>query len=339
MPDRRARPVRDAFVQLGLVAVAVLVYFGVRGRTEGAQAAATDHARDLLRLEAWFGLDVERGIQRLIVDTSWLMTVVNWVYIWGHWPVIAGCSVWLYRRRRDLYIRCRDSLIVSGLIGIVIFATFPVAPPRLAGLGLIDTVTVHSHSYRVLQPPDLVNRFAAFPSFHVGWNVVLGVVMFGASRRWFVRGSAVALPSAMTFAVVATANHFVIDAIAGIAIALFAYWVVGERPLRLLVPWAPRGERVEEIEPIGDQPVHAEVDQPSSCGLVVDAPREDESEPVAQLRDDRSVQQALIDGHAVQGVGAVPTQQTVKLAGAARRGNHSSARLPTCQRSKVPPGT
>ena len=109
---------------------------------------------------------------------------------------------------------------MSGLIGLVIFAVFPVAPPRLTDLPLVDTVTRHEAGYRQIVPPAMVNEYAAMPSFHAGWNLLLGVVVFGATRHWLLRALAVLGPAAMILAVVVTANHFIVDVVAGVVIVL-----------------------------------------------------------------------------------------------------------------------
>jgi membrane-associated phospholipid phosphatase len=90
----------------------------------------------------------------------------------------------------------------------------------LVDLVLIDTVTEKSSSYRALQPPGLLNKYAAMPSLHFGWNLLVGVVIVRVTRRTLVRVFAVALPIAMAFAVVMTANHYVLDVIAGGIVAL-----------------------------------------------------------------------------------------------------------------------
>jgi hypothetical protein len=157
------------------------------------------------------------------------VTAVNWIYIWGHWPAIAGVLVWLHRTRRDAYRLMRNAIFVSGAIGLVIFAAYPVAPPRLSGLGFVDTVTEHSNSYRVLQPPALANKYAAVPSLHVGWNLLVGVFLWRHGRRHLVRALGLASPVMMFAAVVLTANHYVIDGLLGLAVAASGLAIAGQR--------------------------------------------------------------------------------------------------------------
>jgi hypothetical protein len=144
----------------------------------------------------------------------------NWIYIFGHWPVIAAALIWLFHTRRTDYLVLRNALFVSGAIGLVIFMRYPVAPPRLLGVGLEDTVTRFSTAYRTLQPPALINKYAAMPSLHVGWNLLVGISLVRASRRRVIRVLGVAGPILMATAVIATANHYVLDVIVGCLVAL-----------------------------------------------------------------------------------------------------------------------
>ncbi len=151
--------------------------------------------------------------------------LANWIYIWGHWPVIVATLFWLHQRHRYHYLVLRNGMFVSGAIGLVIFTLYPVAPPRLADIGFIDTISTWSTSYRILQPPNLVNKYAAVPSLHVGWNLLVGLEWWRTSRSRSARVVTTALPLAMCLSVVLTGNHFVFDAVAGVVVALIGFAV------------------------------------------------------------------------------------------------------------------
>jgi membrane-associated phospholipid phosphatase len=226
--DRSSRPrtsddasaLRDLIGQVVIVVSAALLYFGVRGLTEGSHEIAVRNARRLLRIEEATGLAVEGSLQALVLDSRVLVTLANWVYIWGHWPVIITVLAWLFTRHRDQYRLLLHAMLISGAIGLVIFAMYPVSPPRLMPDDeFVDTVTELSRSYRILQPPALVNKYAALPSLHVGWNLLVGIAVIRASRSIALRVFAVASPFLMMAAVVLTGNHYVIDGFVGSIVA------------------------------------------------------------------------------------------------------------------------
>lgn len=213
--------------QIAILIGAIVVYFGVRGATEGAVGDAVSNAGRIVDFERLVGLYHEPWLQETFAGASAVSTVFNWIYIWGHWPVIAVTLIWLARQHPAVYFRTRNAMILSGGIGMIVFAAFPVAPPRLAELGMVDTVTVSSHAYRVLQPPMFTNQYAAVPSLHVGWDLLMGLAIAVAARRMWVRVLGVAMPVAMTLAVVLTANHYIVDAIAGAALTTACWFACG----------------------------------------------------------------------------------------------------------------
>jgi membrane-associated phospholipid phosphatase len=242
-PDGGRPRRRFWLTQAGILAAAIVVYFGVRTLTEGSPATAARNAGRIVDLEQSLGIHVESSMQEYVVGQEGLARLANWVYIWGHWPVIIAVLAWLVVRVPDRYTLYRDAMLISGLAGIVIFATFPVAPPRLLDLGMTDTVTDQSHAYRVLQPPSLVNQFAAMPSFHAGWDLLMGIALVREGRRIWVRVLGCLLPIAMALSVVVTANHYLLDVVVGMAIVagalLVAHLMHTRRARRRLVLTRP----------------------------------------------------------------------------------------------------
>ncbi len=209
-----------AFREIGFIVAAIFAYFGVRGMTEGDLASALAHAKIIVGLERALGFFIEPVVQAAVAEFQWIVNAANWVYVWGHWPVIAFGALFLYWRVPATYRLYRNAFFISGAIGLLFFLSFPTAPPRLADLGFSDTLVLYSESYRVLQPPHLVNQFAAFPSLHFGWNLLLGLALIQVARRPWVRLFGVMLPVAMFISIVVTGNHFILDAIAGAVVAL-----------------------------------------------------------------------------------------------------------------------
>src|SRR5690606_30895963 len=121
-PAAGRRAAVDLLVQAALVATCAVLYFAVRGVTEGSASTAVRNGHRILRIESVIGVAVEETAQGVVLSSHVLTTVANWVYIWGHWPVIAATLVWLYRTSRRDYVLLRNAMFVSGAIGLVIFA-------------------------------------------------------------------------------------------------------------------------------------------------------------------------------------------------------------------------
>ena len=209
-----------------MFAAAYLTYFGVRAVTQGSVPRAVADALGVMRLERRLGIAVEQPVQALVAGSRTLVDLANGLYIWGHWPLLIVGGALLFRLAPAHYYRLRNVCLLSGALGLVVFALFPVAPPRLAPSGLEDTIALHATAYRTALPPALVNEYAAMPSFHAGWNLVLGIELFRSTRHLALRAFAVLMPATMAFAVVATANHYVLDVLAGALAVCLALAVV-----------------------------------------------------------------------------------------------------------------
>jgi hypothetical protein len=227
MTTSRRLPFRlSAVREVSIIGLFIFFYFFVRGLMDSQESVATANARDLVRFERWLGIFHEVQIQEWALGQRWLVDAVNAVYIYGHWPVLISTLVWLLWRHREMFPVYRSALLLSGAVGLVFFVAFPMAPPRfLPDLGFVDTVTLHTNSYRVLQPPAFTNQYAAMPSLHVGWNLLMGVAIFTLTTNRFWKVFAVVMPLAMYSATILTANHYLLDGVVGSIIALGALGV------------------------------------------------------------------------------------------------------------------
>jgi len=213
---RRGRFLRET----GVLLFAYFAYFLVRGVTEGSFAEAREHAQILVEFEQSLGIFVDPSTQALLLSQTALIKVANWIYVWGHWPVVGGVIIWLFAKRPDAYHVYRNALLISGGIGLILYVTFPAAPPRLIGMGFADTVFEQSTFAGIMQPNALTNQYAAFPSLHFGWSLLMGIAIMREVRSSRLRLLAPFLPVAMLLSVVITANHYVVDAIAGGMVAI-----------------------------------------------------------------------------------------------------------------------
>ena len=213
----RIRVVREALVIL----LGALLYFWVRGLMETQAALAMAHGKSIVSLERELGLYHEPWLQSLIVGSDWMVTWANRVYIFGHWPVIVLTLIWLVWRHTEQFAVYRTALLISGAIGLVFFVLLPTAPPRLLpDQTFVDTVTEQSHAYRVLQPPSFTNQYAAMPSLHVGWNLLMGIAIVRHAGSFWAKLFGLLMPLVMFLATMVTANHYLLDGIVGAAVAL-----------------------------------------------------------------------------------------------------------------------
>ena len=227
LPEGRRR---EFLLEAALVISVYFLYFLIRGATEGRAEEAVGRALALQDLEAALGLAFEADLQALIIDHDRLVDLANAIYIGLHWPVIAVIAIWLHAQHPRSYLHYRNAMMLSGLVGLIIFAMWPVAPPRLADPELIDTVVDRSNAYRVMQPPQLTNQYAAMPSLHLGWNMLMAIALVRESRHVVLHMVGWLTPPMMLLAMIMTANHFVLDGVAGavliVASLLAVEWLV-----------------------------------------------------------------------------------------------------------------
>ncbi|WP_148575570.1 phosphatase PAP2 family protein [Nocardioides caldifontis] len=222
--DRRTRLIWG-LGQAAFVVFCIYLYFRIRNITEGSYDIAAAHADQVLALEGQLGIAVEDTLQQPFLESDVLARIANSVYIYGHWPVIVATMIWTVWRHRAVFLRLRDGMIVSGLMGMTVFVSWPLAPPRLADSGMVDTITQDDPGYRVLQPSQFTNQFAAMPSLHAGWDLLVGIAIVTAASTALLKAVGYVLPVLMTVSVVVTGNHYVLDVVAGIAFVLVAHAV------------------------------------------------------------------------------------------------------------------
>ena len=224
---------REFLRELTAVAVAALVYYLVRGAVSDRAEEAFQRARSILDLEQRFWLDWELAIHESILDSEALIDFANGTYFWGHMPLLIVLAVWLWRSHREVWRSFRNALLISAAAGMVSYYLFPTAPPRLMPeLGYIDTLALRAApAYQAQEVGLFVNPYAALPSLHAGWALLAGFAVWRTSNHPLLRVFAVAIPLSQSWAVVATANHWTLDAFAGIGVCGAAW---------LLAIWLPR---------------------------------------------------------------------------------------------------
>lgn len=218
---QRRRLYRDAF-EIALVAIAFLCYFVVRGAVVDRHDEALANANSIIDFERAIGIFWEPRLQEIVLHRQSLIDLFNFIYFWLDFPLIVGVGLWLYFFRRHEYTITRDALLLSGAISLVIYNAFPVMPPRLLpGDVFVGTIEKYNDlSYQAQSLSAFVNPYAAVPSLHFGWAMLVGGALFVTVRNPLVRGFGLLLPWAQLAAIVFTANHYIADAFVGCAVCV-----------------------------------------------------------------------------------------------------------------------
>ncbi len=210
---------RHGSAQVLLAIAAVELYELLRRLIQPDWPVAIRHARDVFALEQLAHLDVEGAVQRLALHAPPLVAALDLFYLAAHWVVTALFLVWLYRRSRDRFLFFRDALLVATAAALVVHVSFPAAPPRLAGLGIEDTVrSLLGFDIGSPQSSPFSDPVAALPSLHAGWALAVGVGVAITARRRLTRVVGALYPLLVVIATIATGNHFLLDAVAGMAV-------------------------------------------------------------------------------------------------------------------------
>ena len=221
---------QPAVRELAALAALYALYEMVRGFADGTLELARRHTDQIVALERSFGIFWELEVQRAVEAIPWFPALLGVAYITLHFGATALALVWVYRRHRPHFALVRTSLVFSTALALAVYVAYPAAPPRLAALGFGDTVSAHTG---VNLSSDLLgslyNPYAAVPSLHFGYALLVGFVVarLAGTRRLRIVGALYA--PFVLFVIVATGNHFLLDAAAGAAVTVVG-WLLA-RPL------------------------------------------------------------------------------------------------------------
>ncbi|MDH6490689.1 bifunctional glycosyltransferase 87/phosphatase PAP2 family protein [Streptomyces sp. SAI-127] len=256
---RRVLTRPNLLLELLLIRVTYAAYQQVRlaatgGSNSAGRATAEEHGRQILDLEQWLHIDIEHWANHAVVKVDWLRNFFDFYYESFHFVVPLSVLAVLYWRRPGDYRWARASLGFTTLLALVGFWLYPLAPPRLMpGLGVIDTV----HGVQDFSKPDygtltaLTNQYAAMPSLHFGWSLWCGVVIAIIAPRWWMKGLGLLHPLFTVSAIVATGNHWVLDAAGGAAVVAggfgLSYLFQGPRARVVAVAAEADAERADRL--------------------------------------------------------------------------------------------
>jgi hypothetical protein len=165
----------------------------------------------------------EQTAQQIADSSHLLLTAAAWTYWNSEFTVIGLTLLFVYLRRHERFAQFRNTILLANVIGLIGYVVMPTAPPWMfTSYGFVDGV---NHSTGAIAA--MANPYAAMPSLHAADALIVGVMMFKACRHRWAKALWAAWPVWVWFCVMATANHYLVDVVAGIVVALVALWAVG----------------------------------------------------------------------------------------------------------------
>src|SRR6201991_5382424 len=211
--------------QLVLFGAAYLLYNLGRALTNGDMDLAVANAGWVLEAEGRAA--VEADVQNAFGSAA--LFVLSHVYLAAQLVVLPAVLIAMYKWAPKVYPRLRDTVIVTWMLALPVYALFPVAPPRLAGIGMTDAVSEQSAVALAGHSTWFYNPIAAVPSLHCGFALALGVAVAAAVKHRYLKVLALSWFPIVALSTVATANHYVFDVAAGVIVTGLGY-VVACRP-------------------------------------------------------------------------------------------------------------
>jgi hypothetical protein len=214
------------WLEVATVGAGYLLYEAIRALTAPRAAPALVHGLEILRAERWVHLDPEVELNHLLNLWDPLSDAAGYYYSTLHFLITAAVLMYLWWRHPDIYPRLRAALVTATLVALVVFVAWPVAPPRFTTSGVTDTLVQH-HIMGLANPHGItgvINQYAAMPSLHVGWALWSAIAVVAAlDSPW--RHVAWLYPVATTLVVLATGNHYLLDAVGGAGLIVAAVWI------------------------------------------------------------------------------------------------------------------
>lgn len=259
---RRVLTRPNLLLELLLIRVVYDAYARVRLAARAGRPLAEEHGRQIHAIEQWLHIDIEHWVNHTVVQITWLREFFDYYYSTFHFIVPLTILGVLYVRRPADYRWVRSSIGFATLLALVGFWLYPLAPPRLMpGLGFIDTV----HGVQDFAKPDygtlttVTNQYAAMPSLHFGWSLWCGVVIVMLAPKLWMKALGLLHPLFTIAAIVATANHWVLDAAGGALVVSLGFGLTYllSGPRRLVAGEREAAAEAEAVEQPPAEPTEA----------------------------------------------------------------------------------
>jgi PAP2 superfamily len=241
----------DAGRQLGILVLVDFAYELVRGIADSERSVAIAHGQQLIDFERSTHSFFEPSLQAFFLPAHWLIDVANQIYLNAQFSIALGFLVWLYLRRNESYYFVRNMFVVSMGLALIGYTLFPTAPPRMfPAHGFVDTIVDFSNvNHDSSLAKIFINPYAAVPSMHCAFALMIGLTGVRVSRHWFTKAFWAIWPALVIWVVIVTANHYWVDAALGAMVAATAA-LVAHRLLARARPeaWSWRAGTPQEAE-------------------------------------------------------------------------------------------
>ncbi len=215
----------DVFRQALIMLACYLAYDFSRALSQGREAVAMANGIFFMNLEKALGIWWEPWVQGRVSAVEPVMTVLVWVYQYAHLPIIIGTMMWVFTQRREWWTTYRNWFLAMNFVAVLVFALLPTAPPRMIFTsGVADINFLHGVRSAIFENGLLANPYAAMPSLHFGYALFIGIMLYSLARTRWVRYLGFVYAVVVLVTIVATGNHFIVDAVGG-ALVVLAAWV------------------------------------------------------------------------------------------------------------------
>jgi membrane-associated phospholipid phosphatase len=222
----------------------VVIWFGflaayqvARGVADRDPSRAFENGLKVIDIERRGDALFELSLQGLVHSSDVLMALTSWTYWLSQFTVLGFALLWVYLRHNEVFPRFRNVVMLANVIGLVGYVLMPTAPPRLfPDFGFADTLAQFgslNHGSALIEAAS--NPYAAMPSLHAADALIVGITLALILKHWWAKAIWLAWPAWVWFSVMATGNHFWLDIVAGVLVALAAALVLERQTLRRIV--------------------------------------------------------------------------------------------------------
>jgi membrane-associated phospholipid phosphatase len=235
--------------QIAILVSVDFVYEVARGIADSQRVDAIAHGQWIIDFERSTHTFFEADVQAFF-SANWIVDFANQIYLNAQFSIALGFLVWLYLFRNESYYFVRNMFVVSMGLAVIGYTLYPTAPPRMfPEYGFVDTINDFSNvNHDSGLAKILINPYAAVPSMHCAFAMMIGATGFQVCRRWFSKAFWITWPFLVAWVTIVTANHYWVDAVLGWGVALTAALVAQRLARARPEAWSFRPVGAREVE-------------------------------------------------------------------------------------------